>query len=205
MSDSILQEAERLINGDRAQDYCDVTENFGRIAKLWGAYRGQFFDHHDVAMMMILVKVARQSSGYHRDSVVDIAGYAALDEKVNIALSGGVELGHFVDDGPELIPGDDLYLGTRFPKWVYSGGEWTIHVGHNETADETPKPRQWDSLWVTPYNVRVRDSAGAIWEYHEDKGWGYTYKYGGPIYLDENETFRVYDNCGPFVEILDLV
>lgn len=78
---NILEEADNLINGDRAADYGDVSDNFERIAKLWGAYRGQFFDRHDVAQMMILVKVARQASGYHRDSNVDIAGYAALDEQ----------------------------------------------------------------------------------------------------------------------------
>lgn len=80
---NILEEAEKLINGERAADYGDASENFGRIADLWTAYHGAGFTRHDVAMMMTLVKVARMSGGYHRDSVVDIAGYAALDERVS--------------------------------------------------------------------------------------------------------------------------
>jgi hypothetical protein len=79
---NILEEAAELINGQRAQTYGDVTENFERIAQLWSSFRGQYFSKHDVAVFMILVKVARQHDLYHRDSMVDIAGYAALDAKV---------------------------------------------------------------------------------------------------------------------------
>lgn len=82
----ILQEASELINGERAKDYGDVTENFQRIANLWTDYLGPDdwqFTPHDVAMMMILVKMSRLATGgYHRDSLVDIAGYAALDAKL---------------------------------------------------------------------------------------------------------------------------
>lgn len=83
----ILQEASELINGDRAQDYGPVTENFQRIANLWTDYIGPEdwqFSANDVAMMMILVKMSRLATGgYHRDSLVDVAGYAALAEKVH--------------------------------------------------------------------------------------------------------------------------
>lgn len=79
---TILDEAAELINGQRAQDYGDVADNFGRIASLWSSFRGQYFSKHDVAVFMILVKVARQHDLYHRDSMVDIAGYAALDAKI---------------------------------------------------------------------------------------------------------------------------
>lgn len=97
MSD-ILQEASELINGQRAKDYGPVTDNFGRIADLFWAYLGggseggigdQNIDQYDVANLIILVKLARiKNAGYHRDSYADIAGYAALAEKVNDEKNG---------------------------------------------------------------------------------------------------------------------
>jgi hypothetical protein len=79
---NILEEAEGLINGERQQDYGNVTENFDRIAGMWSAYKDSYFTAHDVANMMAIVKIARLANGYHRDSVVDVAGYAALVERV---------------------------------------------------------------------------------------------------------------------------
>tara|TARA_R110002073_G_scaffold319293_1_gene493850 strand:+ start:413 stop:547 length:135 start_codon:yes stop_codon:yes gene_type:complete len=35
--DEILKQAEALINGDRAKDYGDAFDNFGRIAAGWNA------------------------------------------------------------------------------------------------------------------------------------------------------------------------
>ena len=56
---SILTEAEELIHGQRAIDYGDARENHQRIADLWEVYSGIKLSPEDVAMMMILVKVAR--------------------------------------------------------------------------------------------------------------------------------------------------
>jgi hypothetical protein len=78
----VLREAERLVCGDREGDYGDPTVNLHRIAQYWTDYlydkQGDILTAEDVALMMILMKVARQAAGYKRDSVVDIAGYAAI-------------------------------------------------------------------------------------------------------------------------------
>ncbi|EKF23062.1 hypothetical protein C731_2960 [Mycolicibacterium hassiacum DSM 44199] len=83
---SILTTAEEIINGQRAIDYGDARENHERIATLWGAYkRGTEFSPEDVAVMMILLKIARfMENGYHEDTVVDIAGYAGVLEKMQL-------------------------------------------------------------------------------------------------------------------------
>lgn len=83
---SILTTAEEIINGQRAQDYGDAKENHERIATLWAAYkRGVEFTPEDVAVMMILLKIARfMENGYHQDTVVDIAGYAGVLEKMQL-------------------------------------------------------------------------------------------------------------------------
>lgn len=83
MNDSVLVEAERIINGQRRVDYGNVTLSFERIARLWGGYLNREVSAHDVAHMMILMKVARAQNGYHRDSYVDVAGYAGCAELLN--------------------------------------------------------------------------------------------------------------------------
>lgn len=78
--DEILDHAGKLINGDRAKDYGDAYLNHQRIADFWNNY----LDHSvkiaptDVAVMMMLVKIARLMNGWKDDSFVDICGYAAL-------------------------------------------------------------------------------------------------------------------------------
>lgn len=80
----VLALAKAVVTGDRAQTYGEAEDNFGIIAELWRPYlRGRGFDaaklnSTDVAMMMILLKTARVSTGaYNLDNFVDIAGYAA--------------------------------------------------------------------------------------------------------------------------------
>lgn len=92
---TILEEAQEIIYGDREQTYGDPGKNLRNIANLWEMYlhgRGLYDDAadslrpEDVALMMILLKVARLiNTPNHRDSLVDIAGYAALIEKVQRA------------------------------------------------------------------------------------------------------------------------
>lgn len=78
----VLTEAGGLINGDRDQVYGgDSMKAHERIGKLWGA----LLDLDDpippatVAVMMVGLKSLRAvSSPLHRDSYVDMAGYAGL-------------------------------------------------------------------------------------------------------------------------------
>lgn len=69
--------------GARAADYGHPSQNFLRIAVLWSAWlsakNGRYIpvDVLDVGIMMAQVKQARLiESPMHRDSHVDIAGYA---------------------------------------------------------------------------------------------------------------------------------
>jgi hypothetical protein len=78
----VLTEAGEAITGQRLDDYGDVHESFTRIAQLWSAYLNHPINNLDVANMMVLLKVSRAKNKYHRDSYVDICGYAALAEKL---------------------------------------------------------------------------------------------------------------------------
>ena len=63
---------------DRENTYGIPEDNFKLIADLWSTYTGTKISPRDVAVMMILLKVARVRTGTnHSDNFVDIAGYAA--------------------------------------------------------------------------------------------------------------------------------
>ncbi len=80
MRTDLLNEAERLVNNDRNNEYGPPTQDFDRTALLWTTYLSGrvILEAHDVAAMMILLKLSRISwSPSNRDSWVDIAGYAS--------------------------------------------------------------------------------------------------------------------------------
>lgn len=85
---NILEEAEKLVGGDRQQDYGDTRKSFTRIAKLWSAYKHIKFTPQDVGLMMILLKVSRGAEGAKRDTIVDIAGYARCIEMLGEKRDG---------------------------------------------------------------------------------------------------------------------
>ena len=78
----ILEAAEKAVCGDRNHKYGEPEDNFTAIADAWTHYLGYPISAADVALMMILFKVARQKTGSDIDNFVDIAGYAACGGEV---------------------------------------------------------------------------------------------------------------------------
>ena len=78
ISQSILEEANKLIGGDRNDDYGDKLTNHQNIAALWSVFLRKNITPHDVAMCMALVKVARLMHAHKKDSYLDLAAYAAI-------------------------------------------------------------------------------------------------------------------------------
>jgi hypothetical protein len=74
--EGVCAEADRLVSTAKRGDYGHPKENFEHTAKLWSAYKGVDFTPHDVAVLMMLLKISRLRHKVTRDSVVDIAGYA---------------------------------------------------------------------------------------------------------------------------------
>lgn len=85
---SILQEAEELIHGDRAKAYGHPSKNFNNIAKGWSVIFGKDITPEQVALAMIWVKVSRQLNTPKRDNLTDIAGYAGT---IEMLAQGGEE------------------------------------------------------------------------------------------------------------------
>lgn len=75
---SVLNSAKDIVNGQRPNDYGGPEDSFRRIGKLWEAYMDVAFTPSNVAIMLALMKVARlEANPKHKDSWVDLAGYAA--------------------------------------------------------------------------------------------------------------------------------
>ena len=80
---SILGEADKIINGERAKDYGSASDNIGNIAKFWSVILGQEITTEQVNLCMIAVKMARLvNSPSHRDSWLDIGGYVGVQDKI---------------------------------------------------------------------------------------------------------------------------
>ena len=72
---SILDEAYTLVTGDRQKTYDHPARNFDRIARLWSVALDKEVTPEDVAVCMVLVKIARQVHAPKRDNIVDGIGY----------------------------------------------------------------------------------------------------------------------------------
>ena len=74
----ILDTAKQIVMKDRNSHYGDPEDNFRDIAQFWSTYLRHEIKPHDVAAMMILVKISRMAtSPTALDHWVDTAGYAA--------------------------------------------------------------------------------------------------------------------------------
>ncbi len=74
----LLQKVQGVIE-DRDKSHGDFKKNFTHIAESWSKYLGKTLHPQDVAMMMILLKIARIKDGeYNEDDWIDIIGYANL-------------------------------------------------------------------------------------------------------------------------------
>lgn len=82
-SENILEEASRIVGGDRGDDYGHPGDDFARTAGAWAALFGWEVTPAQVALAMVIVKISRlQETPDKRDSIVDIAGYARTYEMV---------------------------------------------------------------------------------------------------------------------------
>ena len=85
----ILDAADHCVNGERDEQYGTPESSFDEIARLWTAYLGYHFTPVDVAVMMVLLKIARIKTGHGKmDNWVDLAGYAACGGEIEANYVG---------------------------------------------------------------------------------------------------------------------
>jgi hypothetical protein len=82
---AILRRAAELVGGDRQATHGNKVANHDNIAALWTVFLrrklrdGTAVTALDVALMMVLLKVARTLTGsYNPDDYIDAAGYAGV-------------------------------------------------------------------------------------------------------------------------------
>ena len=79
MNKNELLDACKVALNSRGQHYGKVLENHNRIAKIWSVILGSDVTEEQVILMMVGLKVARLvETPNHQDSILDIAGYAAV-------------------------------------------------------------------------------------------------------------------------------
>lgn len=81
-TETILQEAQRLVHGDRGAAYGHPLDDFSRTATIWSAILGAPVTAEQVGLCMIGVKISRQCNSPKRDNMTDAAGYAATVQMV---------------------------------------------------------------------------------------------------------------------------
>jgi len=59
----------------RSQNYAHPSVNFPRIAKVWEGITGREYTAYEVGIMLLGLKLARLTHGFHQDSLDDIEGY----------------------------------------------------------------------------------------------------------------------------------
>jgi hypothetical protein len=177
MTESILQEAQRIIHGDRNVAYGHPIQNFQAIAHIWNGYIRAMgeerlnvdgFSPQDVANMMILMKIGRVcNDNYHRDSYVDVAGYAGTAERMQepaealaaFAKSERVASPLRVWQGWDTLNGPVVkdILPNGFQVRGGTGRIWTLHkVGESELVEDE---HQW--LWSVDKNTIKDYSPGS--------------------------------------------
>jgi hypothetical protein len=75
--ETILQEADRIVAGDRGSSYGHPYDDFTRTGRMWGAILGTpDVSPEQVGLCMVALKVSREVNRHKRDNLVDIGGYA---------------------------------------------------------------------------------------------------------------------------------
>ena len=74
--ESALQEAQRLVHGDRGAAYGHPIDDYRRTGRIWGAILGlPDIDPRICCLMMVAVKISSEVNAPKRDNRVDGAGY----------------------------------------------------------------------------------------------------------------------------------
>ena len=89
--EEILAEASRIISRDRNLSHGDAFQNHAEIAEFWNIYLDKKLQPmasitaEDVALMMVLLKISRNTQGKknNMDNFIDMCGYAAIAGEIN--------------------------------------------------------------------------------------------------------------------------
>ena len=89
--EEILKKARDLVTGDRNETHGDAFQNHAEIAEFWNIYLDKKLQPmasitaEDVALMMVLMKISRNTQGKKNnlDNFIDMCGYSAIAGEIN--------------------------------------------------------------------------------------------------------------------------
>tara|TARA_R100000353_G_C6464498_1_gene184819 strand:+ start:73 stop:366 length:294 start_codon:yes stop_codon:yes gene_type:complete len=89
--EEILKKARDLVTGDRNETHGDAFQNHAEIAEFWNIFLDKKLQPmasitaEDVALMMVLMKISRNTQGKKNnlDNFIDMCGYAAIAGEIN--------------------------------------------------------------------------------------------------------------------------
>lgn len=156
--EEFITAAQNIITGERENQYGSTTATHTRIAKYWSTYLDTEITPDDVAMMMVLLKVARtQGGGLNTDNYVDAIGYAAIAGEIASTPNTPVFVGNksikfaTVKDAMEFMT---FAQGTMLNHGILSVAD--VYNYYNitpETDDAFNRTHGWskkfDKLYVT--------------------------------------------------------
>jgi hypothetical protein len=80
--ETVLEEAQRLIYGDREKAYGNPRTSGHRLAAIWSAILTDKLDApitaEEAMLMLVGLKISREIGEHRRDNIIDIAGYAGV-------------------------------------------------------------------------------------------------------------------------------
>lgn len=174
MTESILQEAERLTNGDRQAQYGPPDQDFRRTADMWTAIwrhkllPGESFSTIDVAIAMILLKCSRQTHQQKRDNWTDIAGYANCGQKCAEAIEESPSIVGFSCSDPfeghdnlvfNLTPQAEILMSEEIVSGTLSMEDFV-----DEAMEETYEDAVYDEdSWFEATNEVVNEEPPKYW------------------------------------------
>ena len=89
--EEILKKARDHVTGDRNETHGDAFQNHAEIAEFWNIFLDKKLQPmasitaEDVALMMVLMKISRNTQGKKNnlDNFIDMCGYAAIAGEIN--------------------------------------------------------------------------------------------------------------------------
>jgi hypothetical protein len=85
--ESVAEEAQRIVGGDRNASYGHPYQDYIRTAALQSAVLGQKVTAKQACLNMIAVKLSREAFKHKRDNLVDIVGYALCAKMIEEAMA----------------------------------------------------------------------------------------------------------------------
>lgn len=76
--EACLDRARKLICQNRSDEYGDFRANYSKTAQLMSAITGKDISTAEVLLMMVGMKLARETTKHKQDNIDDAIGYLAL-------------------------------------------------------------------------------------------------------------------------------